>query len=301
MADLAAIDHDRRLTLRDPGHAERPADPVPGCRSSVDRLAIKSSFLDASARGKLDEGVTLNGTVDLAGLRRQLGEWVDLGRFDLAGRARTFRDLQTIADRFENTFKATVRDLRVEGVGSSVVRRDWPRSRPPRPARPTHRACRRVGIGPRSTSDRETWRSRPRPGRSIKLGRVVGRRQIERDAVGQPIAGIEGRLAGNWSNDLPGPQLRRGQPGRHRPRSRRAGRFSARSGGTGWWIASTGELVLEPSARGGTIGVSARTASRSRASGQGLGMLRVDGSLVRRPGEPRPRRFPRGPAGRRWT
>ncbi len=83
--DLAARDRDRALTLRDPAtftaHVIRDGES-----SSLDRFEVKSSFLDASARGRLVDGVDLEATFDLERLRAQLGDWVDLGGLELAGR-----------------------------------------------------------------------------------------------------------------------------------------------------------------------------------------------------------------------
>ena len=85
VSDLAARDHDRALTLRDPAtfkaHVIRDGEA-----SSLDRFEVKSTFLEASARGRLVDGVALEATFDLDKLRGQLGDWVDLGGLELAGR-----------------------------------------------------------------------------------------------------------------------------------------------------------------------------------------------------------------------
>ncbi len=127
VADLAARSHGRALAVRDPATLTALLIREGGA-SRVDRLAVKTSFGDASARGRLDgEGVRLEAQLDLDGLRRQADEWVDLGGLDLAGRARVDATYKVIQGRFEATAATEVRDLRVAGPGRSPIRRDLAR------------------------------------------------------------------------------------------------------------------------------------------------------------------------------
>jgi translocation and assembly module TamB len=84
IADLVARDQGRELTLREPatltGRLIRS-----GQNSTVERLTLKTSFVDASASGRLEDGVKLDAKLDLEGLRRQLGDWIDLDELKLAG------------------------------------------------------------------------------------------------------------------------------------------------------------------------------------------------------------------------
>ena len=152
LADLAARDGDRPFTLRDPATL---TGRVVGERSGavrVERLALKSAFLDVTAGGspEEDQGVTLAGSLDLAAFRRQVGEWVDLGKLDLAGHAdltgryhlRPFgtepppppdpagvrparkADGSPWEPLYDVSLNAKIRDLRVEGVGPSPIRAD---------------------------------------------------------------------------------------------------------------------------------------------------------------------------------
>lgn len=152
LSDLAARDQDRTLSLKDP--ATLTARVVSQRENtSVERLSVKTSFLDVSAKGRLEDGVDLEGTIDLGGFRKQLGEWVELSQVDLSGRAEvsgSYRfkpsaDAKVIAakssptgvqetgsklslrdaePRFENKLTANLRDLRVEGLGLPAIRRD---------------------------------------------------------------------------------------------------------------------------------------------------------------------------------
>ncbi len=146
VADLAARDRDRALSLRDPAtftaHVLRDGEVW-----SLERLAVKTAFLEASASGRIADGVALEARINLDDLRRQLGDWVELGRVELAGSAKvsgTYRfrpagsaknaaekhaDSQVEASRrptdptipspvYQNDLKASFRDLRVPGVAA---------------------------------------------------------------------------------------------------------------------------------------------------------------------------------------
>jgi hypothetical protein len=56
-----------------------------GGLSGLESLAIKSAFLKASGRGDLASGIIIDGSLDLAALARQAGDYVDLGSLELAG------------------------------------------------------------------------------------------------------------------------------------------------------------------------------------------------------------------------
>jgi translocation and assembly module TamB len=131
VADLATRDHGREIALKDPATLSARLISA-GDKSLVERLAVHTSFLDASAHGKLEEGVDLTGRVDLNGLRKQVGEWVDLGKLDLAGQAefsgKYAFELSSAREgppaSYRNVVTATIKDLRIEGVGPWSIRRD---------------------------------------------------------------------------------------------------------------------------------------------------------------------------------
>ena len=68
--------------------------------------------------------MTLDARLDVEGLRRQLGEWVDLGPLDLGGRAQVAATYRALGGRFEATGKVDLRDLKVAGTGYPEIRRD---------------------------------------------------------------------------------------------------------------------------------------------------------------------------------
>ena len=151
VSDLLARDHDRPISLKDPATFHARLVRV-GDDATIERLAVKTSFLEVSARGRLEDGVDLAGSIELGRFREQLGQWVDLGTFDLDGRAEltgtyqvrppgiplipdevmetarevpvTGPDLRDRPARYVHKLQATVRDLRVNGPGSRPIRRD---------------------------------------------------------------------------------------------------------------------------------------------------------------------------------
>jgi translocation and assembly module TamB len=131
VADLAARHQGHELSFKDQatvsGRIVREAD-----ESRVERLSVHTSFLDASAKGRLDDGVDLTGRVDLSGFRKQLGQWVDLGNLDLAGQA-DISGRYALEPRsapvggqpsFRNHMVAKIKDLRIDGYGQWAIRRD---------------------------------------------------------------------------------------------------------------------------------------------------------------------------------
>ena len=132
VSDLAARDHDRRLDLKDP--AIITARIVrSGLETNVESLAVHTPFLDASAKGSLaggtatgipSEGLSYRASIDFDGLRKQVGEWFDLGKIQVAGRAEVTgtysfeaprKNRDSLPGRYANLTRATLQNLRVEG------------------------------------------------------------------------------------------------------------------------------------------------------------------------------------------
>jgi len=128
ISDLLAHDQGRQHSLQNP--ATLTARLVrEGDDSQVERLAIHTAFLDASARGRLSEGVDLAGTVDLGGLQKQLGDWVDLKSLDIDGKAElsgryTLPSSPQTPPSYRNVLKARIKGLRLDGVAPWSIRRD---------------------------------------------------------------------------------------------------------------------------------------------------------------------------------
>lgn len=86
ITDLVARDGGRPLTLSEPATLSARWVGEGGGRLDLDHLGLKTAFLDAHARGDLDRGIALDGTIDLGGLRKQAGEFLDLGDLEMEGK-----------------------------------------------------------------------------------------------------------------------------------------------------------------------------------------------------------------------
>jgi hypothetical protein len=87
LADLVARSGYKTLVYRDP--ATLSALVVPGDQGlTLDRLDLKTPFLDATVRGDVERGWELDGSLDLASLQRQFADLVDLRGVQLGGRSR---------------------------------------------------------------------------------------------------------------------------------------------------------------------------------------------------------------------
>ncbi len=272
LSDLAARDGDRSIGLRDPATFSARLVRA-GADSRVERLAVKTSFLDASARGRLDQGVKLAATVDLGGLRRQLGEWLDLGRLDLAGRAEVEATYRAVADGFANSWKATVRDLRADGLGLGPIRRDSATleasATGPVDASGWPTAWDRADLAARSGASEARLALEARP-RSIGVEAAASSRPFGDDRA------VTARLVGDWSPAGPLLSIAEARVG-----------VASKSGGPVEAIArgrldlAIGELILEPVATAAPGSIApGPDGVRVAGIGRGLAALRVDGGLV---------------------
>ena len=84
VADLAAHRGEAAYHLAQP--ATLTLDLVDAAEGpSVDRLAVRSAFLNAEGRGDSDRGIHVAGTLDLGALRDQAAEFVNLGEIAISG------------------------------------------------------------------------------------------------------------------------------------------------------------------------------------------------------------------------
>jgi translocation and assembly module TamB len=114
VADLVARDGEKAVTLRDP--ASLSARLVGGRQDfRVERLTLKTPFLDATGRGDVDRGVTVTATLDLAGFQRQARDLIDFGDLDLAGKGRLEGDYRREKGSFTGRLVADLDGLRVAG------------------------------------------------------------------------------------------------------------------------------------------------------------------------------------------
>ena len=129
VVDLAARAGDRGLTLKDPATFTTRLIRIGG-KSRVERLSVRTPFLEASAKGDPADGVVYSGKVDLGGIRDQLGEWIDLDGVTLAGRADFSGEYACqaaggsggLSSSFRNRTRGKVRDFLVAGVAPWPIR-----------------------------------------------------------------------------------------------------------------------------------------------------------------------------------
>ena len=117
--DLVAIDEDHRLALRDPVTLTAEILPA-GQTVTIDKLSLRSGFGDATLSGRLDD-LTMTGSVDVQSVRRQLGDWFDLGAINGSGQVRISGSYQVLDDQFVARLASEGHDLRLEGLGDDPL------------------------------------------------------------------------------------------------------------------------------------------------------------------------------------
>lgn len=124
VVDLRAREGTRRFALNDPADLNaRVVVPATG-PARVDRVALKTPFLEASGGGDVDRGVEVRATADLAALRANFGNLFDLGDLDLAGEARLDGGYRRQADHFEARLAIDLTHPQLLGVADRLLGRD---------------------------------------------------------------------------------------------------------------------------------------------------------------------------------
>ncbi len=123
VSDLAGRRDGRAIGLRGPARLSALVARV-GASIAVDHLDLATGFLAITARGDLDAGVVVGGTLDLAAFRLQATDWIDLGGVDLAGKAGLSARYQRTGSTYAADSRLDVEGLRLVGVGPSPIRAD---------------------------------------------------------------------------------------------------------------------------------------------------------------------------------
>ncbi|MBV8381395.1 MAG: hypothetical protein JOZ63_02235 [Planctomycetaceae bacterium] len=126
VSDLIARDGAKTITLRDPATlsaslTRRDAD------LRVPKLELKTAFLDATGSGDLDRGVTLAATFNFGEFQAQLRDLIDFGGLGLSGQGRLAANYRRAESNYVGRLAAEVRALRVVGLASDPVARDFVR------------------------------------------------------------------------------------------------------------------------------------------------------------------------------
>ncbi len=121
-AGLATLDGhlgDTAVSLRKPMSIHSRWREAAGL-SGFETLAIKSAFLDASGRGNLAQGVQIDGSLNLAALALQLGDFVDLGPLGLAGSGLFHAEVRDVGQNLEVTGSTTFAKASVGPEGDAL-------------------------------------------------------------------------------------------------------------------------------------------------------------------------------------
>lgn len=123
LSDMVAHDGTRKIVLRNP--AGLSAQLVrQGDNLRVDRLDLKTAFLNATGQGDLKSGVTVSASIDLAGLKSQLQDVLDFGGLELSGHGRLGADYRRAAGgTYVARFAAELKDPRVAGLTTEPIAR----------------------------------------------------------------------------------------------------------------------------------------------------------------------------------
>ncbi|WP_435011154.1 hypothetical protein P12x_002452 [Tundrisphaera lichenicola] len=123
LVDLAATQGGKPLALREPVQLLASSSRVGG-KITIEKVELKAAGVALTARGDLDAGVKLQGTVDLALLDAQARDLLDLGDLAFSGRARVGADYRRGGDSFQARIAAEVQDLKVRGLTAEPILRD---------------------------------------------------------------------------------------------------------------------------------------------------------------------------------
>lgn len=127
VSDLRVKEGERRFTLTDPARLSARLTGSAGRSVRFERFDVEAPYLKLTARSDTDEkGTTFTGTFDLARLRSQLRELVDLGSLEMAGQGTFSGDYLARPDDYRGRLQAEVRGLRLEGAGPYPVALDRP-------------------------------------------------------------------------------------------------------------------------------------------------------------------------------
>ena len=125
VSDLHAHSGGKPLTLSDPATlSARLVRPASGA-FELDRASVETPYLKATAAGDPGGGESrLSGSFDLAGARKQLAEFVDLGKIELAGHGELGGCYRARPSGSSMVLWTDLKGLRLAGSGLATVRRE---------------------------------------------------------------------------------------------------------------------------------------------------------------------------------
>ena len=123
VSDLQGRDGGRGFTLQSPAELSALVKIGPGSWA-LQRLAVRTAFLDATGEGDIDAGISWTAKIDLAGFQRQLRDLVEFGTLELAGKGDLAGDYRRQGKNFSGYVSASFQDLRIGGLVARPLKRD---------------------------------------------------------------------------------------------------------------------------------------------------------------------------------
>jgi translocation and assembly module TamB len=115
VSDLVAAEGRRRLTIAEPATIDALISRE-GSRIALDRFEVQTPFLRASAKGDIDSGVDLEGTLDLAEFSARFRDFIDLGSVEPAGVCKLNAHYQRRGDGYEAKARGELGNVRLGGL-----------------------------------------------------------------------------------------------------------------------------------------------------------------------------------------
>jgi translocation and assembly module TamB len=123
LADLAATENGRPVAERAPvtlsGGVSRSNGTI-----RVEAIEARAAGVDVTAKGDLEQGVQMSGTIDFTAMMTQLRELLDLGGVDLAGQARLGADYRRVGESYQARFALEGDHLKLTGMTTEPIVRD---------------------------------------------------------------------------------------------------------------------------------------------------------------------------------
>jgi translocation and assembly module TamB len=123
VSDLLAHDAGRPFTLESPATLAARVEYQQGTWS-LERLALRTAFLEVTGVGSLASEIAWTGWLDLEGLQRQLRPLIDFGGLELAGRGDLVGEYRRQGTSFAGHMKAALHNLRIDGLNAGTLARD---------------------------------------------------------------------------------------------------------------------------------------------------------------------------------
>ncbi len=118
LADLAAHLDGKAIGLKEPAKISASVQPVDN-GMKLERMVVKTSFLDVSGSGDLDAGINVAGKIDLTRLKAQLADWFELKSFDVAGQGDWIASYKRAGETYSTDSRLAIKGFKLSGVSET--------------------------------------------------------------------------------------------------------------------------------------------------------------------------------------